>query len=184
MSSEPDQIRHAPQRHLSKKYFDSAEYAQAFDLITDFLSKDSKALDGYVEGEYIALDMNIEEKPFSALNKLPFSFDLRDVKLGEFREDEIHLTLNKDKSDSKLISAMKKMGFFSVQMMKQYGIAEIFTVQGTKEEIESLIPLLISYLNATGGAVNCSLKEERIISYWTSSPNLKLPPVISNLKLY
>jgi hypothetical protein len=38
------------------------------------------------------------------------------------------------------------------------------------------------YLEDVGGAVNCSLKEERVAAWWLSEPTLRLPPVVGEIE--
>ena len=99
-------------------------------------------------------------------------------------DDEIHITLDREKSDSRLIQSLRSMGFFSAYMDKPSGSkVEILTVQGTRQQIQEILPELIMYLQQAGGAVNCSIKEERIIRWWTSSKGVSLPPVIESVSL-
>jgi len=67
-------------------------------------------------------------------------------------------------------------------MEKTFGEVEIFTAQGTRKMIRQVLPEVITYLRAAGGAVSCSVKEERIIWWWMSSPELKLPDVIKSVE--
>jgi hypothetical protein len=57
-------------------------------------------------------------------------------------------------------------------------VAEVLTVQGVRDKILAILPPLIEYLEKAGGAVNCSVKEERIAKWWMSAPDVPLPPVV------
>jgi hypothetical protein len=74
-----------------------------------------------------------------------------------------------------------EIGLFAAYLPKSYGTAEIFTVQGSKEQIRSILSPLMEYLERAGGAVECSIKEERVADWWLSEPALHLPPVVSNI---
>jgi hypothetical protein len=73
------------------------------------------------------------------------------------------------------------MGLFAAYLPKPYGTAEIFTAQGSKKQIQTILPLLLEYLEKAGGAVDCSIKEERVADWWMSHPDLRLPPVIASI---
>ena len=45
-----------------------------------------------------------------------------------------------------------------------------------------LLPALMGYLERAGGAVECSVKEERIAAWWMSDPDLSLPPIVESVK--
>jgi hypothetical protein len=55
-------------------------------------------------------------------------------------------------------------------------------VQGSRQKIHSILPALKEYLKSVGGAVNCSIKEERVAAWWLSEPTLRLPPVVSAIE--
>ena len=55
--------------------------------------------------------------------------------------------------------------------------------QGSKKQIQTILPPLIEYLEKAGGAVDSSIKEERVADWWMSQPNLRLPPVIASIEL-
>ena len=137
---------------------------------------------GYVEGEVIAEDIQIEEKPFSEFVPAPFRIATTSLPAGHFRESEIHVTLDRDRSDPRLIEALAGMGFFAAYLPKPYGTAQIFTVQGSRALIGELMPDLLAFLRTAGGAVSCSVKEERIAAWWMSDPPVRLPPVISTVE--
>lgn len=73
------------------------------------------------------------------------------------------------------------MGFFSAWTPKEYGIAQIFTAQGSRKHVDAILPSLLEYLETAGGSLNCSVKEERVARSWVSSSNLPLPPVIGEV---
>ena len=78
---------------------------------------------------------------------------------GSFRESEIHVTLNRDKSDSRLLYVLQnEICMLSGFIPKPYGIAQIFTAQGTQAQINQIRTSLCDYLHKVGGAVNCKIK--------------------------
>lgn len=174
--------RHAPERHLTYKTADAKTFHQQFDAIEQHLTQHPKAMEGYVEGEYIPEELKIPHGEFNSEVLAPFTVELGNLEVGEFREDEIHITLDADRSDPQLLLSLRQMGFFSVFMDKAYGTAKIFTTQGSYQSIQEILPLLTSYLGAVGGAVNCVVKEERIVRFWLSSPDVKRPPTIANIQ--
>ena len=117
--------------HLTSKTSDSKEFRNSFKDVIDLCKERSEEIEGYVEGEYIPLDIDIEEKPFNPEIKTPCRFELVDLAPGTFREDEIHITLDRDKSDPRLIENLRKNGvFLCLYGQSSSGRVEILTVQG------------------------------------------------------
>jgi hypothetical protein len=160
----PDSQRHAPDHHLTYKTQISKDFQETFAEIESYLDNHPDCLTGYVEGEYIPGEISISHSKFDPEVAPPFQLERGSLPAGEFREDEIHITLDRDRSDPRLLLVLRQMGFFSVYMEKSYGTAEIFTTQGSYKNIQSILPLLIDYLNHAGGAANCVVKEERIVN--------------------
>lgn len=165
-------------RHLTYKTKDAKNFKTVFDAIADYLKENTEAITGYVEGEYIPLDIDIEENPFDPSIPVPCQFELTNLAAGTFREDEIHVTLDRDRSDPRLINNLRSMGFFSAYMDKSFGTVEILTAQGTRQMVQQLLSQVLNYLKSAGGAIKCSVKEERILRWWLSAPDIRLPPVI------
>lgn len=165
-------------RHLTYKTKDPKSFKTVFDAIAAYLKENTEAITGYVEGEYIPLDIDIEENPFDPSIPVPCQFELTNLASGSFREDEIHVTLDRDRSDPRLINNLRSMGFFSAYMDKSFGTVEILTAQGTRQIVQQLLAQVLDYLKTAGGAIKCSVKEERILRWWLSAPDIKLPPVI------
>jgi hypothetical protein len=164
-------------KHLTYKTKDAKAFKETFDQIEDRLKQNPASLTGYVEGEYIPLDIDIDEMPFNQDVPAPCKWDLKRLPDGEFREDEVHVTLDRDRSHPELIRSLRQMGFFSAYMDKPYGTVEILTVQGSRNTIQQLLSVILPYLKNVGGAVHCSVKEERVIRWWASSPSIQFPPV-------
>jgi hypothetical protein len=173
---------YAPETHLTYKTTDSNQSSQIFRNIRNYLEQNPDAMVGYVEYEYILGKVLIEYRTFNPDVPLPFQLELGDLRIGAFREDEIHITLDRDNSDPRLLESLRQIGFFSALRQKDYGIAEIFTTQGSYQDIQKVLPMIVSYLNQAGGAAVCIVKEERIIHSWVSSLDYKLPPVIKAIQ--
>jgi hypothetical protein len=168
-------------KHLTYKTKDVQSFRETFEAILEKLEHSPQSLTGYVEGEYIPLDIDLEEKPYNHDVPVPCRWELGMLPNGIFREDELHITL--DKSDQRLIKNLRSMGFFSAYMEKSYGTAEILTVQGTRKMIKQISSHILPYLENAGGAVNCSIKEEQVIQWWASSPEISFPPTAKTINL-
>jgi Asp-tRNA(Asn)/Glu-tRNA(Gln) amidotransferase C subunit len=171
-------------KHLTYKTKDAKAFKETFDRIEDHLKQNPNLLTGYVEGEYIPLDIEIAETPFNQDVPVPCKWDLQRLPAGVFREDEVHVTLDRDRSHPELIQSLRKMGFFSAYMNKSYGTAEILTVQGSRTKIQQLLSMILPYLKNAGGAVHCSVKEERVIRWWASSPSIQFPPIANVVTMF
>jgi hypothetical protein len=178
----PDNVEaYEPPNHLTLKTTSSEVFKTVFDAVVAYASN-RPAMHGYVEGEFIPLDREIALIPFNAGVRPPFRFTTSGLPPGTFRETEIHITLSRDQSDPRLLQVLEQMGFFAAFLPKPYGMAEIFTVQGTREKINILLQPLIEYLERAGGAAECSIKEERIARWWVSSLDVSMPPVVDTIE--
>jgi hypothetical protein len=174
----PGALHFETPRHLTWKSTDAATAKLTFTTLTDYLEANPGCITGYVEGEYIPVDIDLPAIPFNPEIAVPYHLELGSLAPGKFREDEIHITLDRDKSDPRLLTALRSMGFFSAWMEKPQNSVEIFTAQGDRSHIQKVLADMQIYLQAAGGAVGGSIKEERIIRWWLSSPEISLPPVI------
>jgi len=173
-----------PPNHLTLKIDESKNYKELFEKLRSY-SASNNSLKGYLEGEYISSDHSIDFKPFDSAQKIPFKAVNQKLNPGSFKEAEIHVTMEKDKSDKELQNNLLEMGFCGAYTLKTDGsTAVVFTIQGSKETISNILPLTTEYLENAGGAVNCTIKEERIIDYWLSNNNLRLAPVINDIKFF
>lgn len=170
-----------PPHHFTYKTRSSVEFRRVFDAV--FAAAQAPgAMRGYIEGEFLPIDEDVPEKPFDPSVDPP----IRAIRLGNlprdsFREAEIHIVMDTERSDPRLLQILVEMGLFSAYMKKPYGRAIIFTVGGTREHIGRLLGPLRKYLHEAGGAVAGSIKEERIAAYWLGDPNLRLPPVVASI---
>jgi hypothetical protein len=174
---------YVPKEHHTLKLHSSLDFNRSFAAVASYLDSHKDELTGYVEGEFVALHMNIPLKPFDPTIQIPFRITTTQLPEGVFRGDEIHITLDSTRSDPRLLQNLSEdMGLYPANLQKDYGPAKTFTVQAkSKEEIEKLLPHLIVYLYQAGGAARCVVKEERIANHWLSDKKLKLPPVIENI---
>lgn len=181
-SGHPEGVEHfEPPHHFTAKFASSAEFRARFDRLLSY-TKANASMKGYLEGEFIARDEDLRERPFDPLVKAPFKVHKASLPAGSFRESEIHVVLNRDKSEPRLMQSLLGMGLYTAYMTKDYGTAQIFTVQGSREKIQTILPALKDYLENVGGAVNCSIKEERVADWWMSEPTLRLPPVVGSIQ--
>jgi hypothetical protein len=179
----PGALHFETPRHLTWKSTDAATAKSTFTTLVDYLETNPGCITGYVEGEYIPVDIDLPAMPFNPEIAVPYHLELGSLAPGKFREDEIHITLDRDKSDPRLLTALRSMGFFSAWMEKPQNSVEIFTAQGDRSNIQKVLADMQIYLQAVGGAVGGSIKEERIIRWWLSSPEISLPPVIREFNM-
>src|SRR5262249_54450161 len=156
-----------PPDHLTYKTDSASEFRHLFASLKERAGT-SIDFKGYLEGEFIAVDRDIENRPFDDSVAVPFTVHSEPLPPGTFREDEIHITLSRALSDRRLLDSLTAMGFFAAYLPKPAGIAQIFTVQGSRKHIKAILPSLTDYLQSAGGAVDCSIKEERVVDWWLS----------------
>ena len=82
--------------HLTTKMDSAKEFKAIFESIQNYLEQNPESIEGYVEGEYIPVDIDIKEEPFNPEIAVPCRFELTDLAPGTFREDEIHVTLDRE----------------------------------------------------------------------------------------
>jgi len=170
----------APVHHLTNKYPTNVAFRTAWDRVIQFASVPG-AMCGYIEGEYVPEEIAIPEAPFDPGAAPPFRIEMAALPPGKFRETEVHVTLDRDRSDPRLLTALQGMGLMAVYLPKPYGTAVIYTVQGSVQHIDRILTALVSYLTRAGGAVKCRLKEEGINRHWISGPDAVLPPVVGKI---
>jgi hypothetical protein len=170
-----------PPHHLTLKAADSGEYRRAFaDLVREAAARPG-AMHGYIEGEFVASDIDIPWKPFDSSVTPPWRVESGRLASGQFRESELHITMARDGTSPALIRALRAMGLFSAYLRKPFGSAEVFTVQGSRADVDALAPGIERYLRSAGGAAHCSMMEERVAGCWTSAPDVPLPPVVAKI---
>jgi len=178
----PDgQVGHEPTNHLTRKVFSSLEFNRLFRHIIQHF-KMVGGITGYVEGEFLHWRDVIPEAEFSDEILVPFKVTTGPQKV--FRKSEIHVTLDPENSDSRILARLIDMGLFSSFLPKCEYLAQVFTVQGTREEITLLYSLLRSYLSRAGGASRCVISEERTARSWISGNDVELPPRVQRIVLF
>ena len=160
------------------------EFARVFDNVRSTAVRDN-AMVGYIEGELVVFPKAARdrwEETYEPTVKPPFRFTRKRMTHGDFRESEIHLTLDREGSAPQLLEALRWMGFFVATSEKTRGLTEIYTVQGTQEQIDRLREPLIGFLEAAGGSRGLRIKEERVVRWWKSTPEFLLPPVVDRIR--
>jgi hypothetical protein len=171
-------LSYAPARHITRKFDDVREFNSTYRQVLA-LAQTPNWFSGYLEGEYVSFDIPLPTaKLADQLPEPPFHIEHASLLSGTFRESEIHITLDRDASDPTVRKILLKIGFVLATIPKSYGVAEIFTVQGTRKQIRELLSLTLKYLNSIGGISRGSIKEEIIARWWISPDISSLPPVI------
>ena len=78
-----------------------------------------------------------------------------------------------------------EMGFFlAVCKEAKRAASDIYTLQGSQQQIDMLRPMAIAFLEQLGGMPNVVIKEERIARWWKSDAEFPLPPVIDAVETF
>jgi hypothetical protein len=173
----PDARHFETLKHLTFKTQYYYEFTKKFESLKKYCEEQKGDMIGYIEGEYVPIDIVLPEKDFNPDVSTPFTLSLKDLPVGSFREDEIHITMNRDESDPRLLQNLRMMGFFSAYMDKPQENVEIFTAQGSRKTIKIILQRTYDYLTVGGGYKNCSIKEEMILRWWKSDPQIAIPQV-------
>jgi hypothetical protein len=166
-SGHPDGYPHfEPNRHLTLKIATKQQFADTWAKLE---SKADECLDfvGYLEGEYIPEDEVIPYRPFQD-SPVPFKITRRTLSGSaeeQFRQTELHLTFDKDKSSKAQIGRLLESGLYGAFIPKRHGEFLVLTAQGFVRDIVPLYKRLREYLLKTGGVYSCTLKEERAIKF-------------------
>jgi hypothetical protein len=139
---------------------------------------------GYAEGEFIPSDHAFENKPFNG-TKPNFHISRRKLHGGliePFRESEIHLSMDADRSNPDLIRGLIEAGLYAAYYKKPQGNYIILTIQGSKSAVEKIKSLVQNYVEKAGGTHNGTLKEEIAIKHRLCGVNhTALPEVIDEI---
>jgi len=177
----PEGYQHfEPQRHLTLKVLDKKDFEEKWERLTALA--DNSDFRGYLEGEYIPFDDFIPYKKYSDL-PVPFSIERRKLSEEEgFRQTEIHLTFEKDKSNPHLVKKLLDAGLYGAYIPKKHGTFVVLTAQGRIKEISQLWSVLKNYVEESGGTYRCTMKEERAIRYKVYGvTNSDMPEVIEEI---
>jgi len=165
-SGHPEGYRHfEPINHLTLKMKEGATFRRTWDALSR-CAKESNFV-GYLEGEYLTLDELLPCSPWRG-GDVPFVITRRrlDSDRGEqFRETELHLTMDADRSSPELIAGLLRSGLYGAYLPKAGWRDLVLTAQGHCEEILPLITHLRRFIEQAGGAVGATLKEERVLRY-------------------
>lgn len=184
-SGHPEGYRHfEPERHLTRKFGDKSSFLVAFQDLSLECSK--TGFIGYIEGEFVISDIKIPAKPYNPDVHAPFSVTRRllaGAPTEPFRETELHLVMDNDCSDPRIIRALLDSGLYGAYIPKSDYTAVVLTAQGRHSEIATLTGAVWNYVNEAGGAVRCTLKEEQAIAYNLSGMNhAQLPEVVKKIE--
>ncbi|MEK6982744.1 MAG: hypothetical protein AABX38_07450 [Candidatus Micrarchaeota archaeon] len=91
--------------------------------------------------------------------------------------------MDKDESDPRLIKKLLQAGLYGAYVRKRDYTAIVLTIQGFRSKVDPLVGALWEYLNQTGGAVRCSIQEERAIAHelYHIIPE-KLPEIVGKVE--
>jgi hypothetical protein len=165
--------------HYTLKTHDPRLFKQTFDGIVSRLRKTEFA--GYVEGECIAYDLNILPRSLKSGSLENVATTFSPLPDGAFRETELHITLRKTSRCEAVTGALRRIGFFSAFMDKDFGLAEILTLQGSKAAVRELEGEVIEFLRSSEEIEHCSIKREDIARFWLSEPRIKRAPILTNV---
>jgi len=145
---------------------------------------------GYLEGEIIPIDEIIQFREYLGGVSPTFKLitrPLRGPPKDEFRETEVHLVMDADKSDPRVIVDLLKAGFSGAYMQKTRGDikyqAIVLTAQGSRKEVFSLVDLLRDYLAKVDGVVRGTIKVEKVLKYKLfHMDHTHLPHILADIK--
>ncbi len=177
-------VHFEPTRHSSIKISDRMEFQKKWKALQTLMRSD-KNVAGYIEGEYIPTDVPIAPKEVTQFKLPEFNIVRRRLSaaLGEkFRETELHVVMDFDKSDQRVITGLLDAGLYGALLNKQDHRAIILTAQGSNKIIKPLIQEIRSYLEHVGGVVHGSIKEERALLYELYNMEVEaLPEVVDKI---
>lgn len=174
-----------PIRHLTLK-LDTKELFEAAWSKLENKTNDLEFI-GYLEGEYIPIDDFIPYKQYQDI-PLPFKVTRRKLDPGnkeDFRQTEFHLTLEKDLSHPDLIKKLLDSGLYGAYIPKDDGVFLVLTMQGYIKDIDPLIDSVRKFIEDSGGACRCTIKEERAISHklYSIAPD-DLPEIADTIEYF
>lgn len=123
---------------------------------------------GYIERELIKFDLDepiTVDHPFDPSVERPFMLEKYTLSEGGFKESEVHMTLDKDASDPRVMDYFTSMGMVPAIMPKRHADgspfdALILTAAGDKREIAHVMKELRDVIPRLGGIKGCSIKFE------------------------
>lgn len=181
----PDGYVHfEPRKHSSIKLPDKIEFQKKWQDL-QVLMRTDKNLKGYIEGEYIPTDLEIPQKEVRQFELPQIRIVRRKLStaLGEkFRETEVHVVMDFDNSDRRVITGLLDAGLYGALLNKKDHRAIVLTAQGSNRIITPLIQEIRWYLERVGGVINGSIKEEKALKYALYNMNVEeLPEVVDKV---
>ena len=170
-----------PLNHLTVKPNTTKEFKDIFDCTVEY-ARIHNGMEGYVEGEVIASEVSISEDDYDQSIPIPYKLEMESLPVGHFKQAEFHLTLCPEHSHRDLLEKLRNMGLMTIYMPKPRGIALIYTAQGEINVISELVDQTTQFLEKSGGAVKCDIKQEHIAKWWLSDDSLSLPPVVKTIR--
>ncbi len=159
-----------PCPHLTLKLREKQEFEERWERVAKVCKDYDFA--GYIEGEVITIDELVQSAKYVEGIAVPFNLkkrSLRGLPNEEFRDIEIHLTLDAEKSNPEVIRHLLDAGLSGAYMPKKRGEEEytslILTAQGFRKTIHPLVNLMRDYLLNVGGVVRGTLKVEKVLKY-------------------
>ena len=175
-----------PTSHSSVKIRTKKEFDQVWGKAIAMVSAEKNVV-GYLEGEFIPLDLAIPFKEIGNFFPPPFKIKRRVLDSGKgemFRETEFHLVMDCDNSDQRVIESLMDAGLYGALLSKTDHKAIVLTIQGHRRFIKPLIQSVIMYLNQVGGVARCTIKEEEALTNKLFNKKVEtLPPIIEELVL-
>jgi len=171
-----------PLCHLTIRPANGSEQRQLFQKARDLAISYGKEVEGYLESEVAHVISGFAEMEFNPSVRLLAKVETTFLPAGCFREDEIHVQFDKDRTHPRIAQEFQGAGWRQAFCPEEYGTGDIWTVQGTRLQIEELLPMTLSYLNQVGGLASCAVRREVVAHWWMSRPDLPLPPVIAAIQ--
>ncbi len=182
----PDGYDHfEPKRHLTLKAQTKEVFHAAWDKLESKLAEHPDFV-GYIEGEYLPIDEYIPFKPYTDI-QIPFQITRRKLvpeKSEDFRQTEVHITMEKTQSHPDLMKKLLDSGLYGAFIPKADGEFLVLTIQGFIKDIIPLIDSIRTFLTESGGAYRCTIKEERAIAHKLYNIDSKELPEIADTVHY
>jgi hypothetical protein len=183
----PDGYDHfEPQRHLTLKAPDKALFKAVWNQLEAKMDEYPDFV-GYIEGEFLPIDEYI---PYSQYKDIPIPFYITRRKLNpsnseDFRQTEIHVTMEKTQSHPDLMKKLLDSGMYGAFIPKIDGEFLVLTIQGFIKDIVPLIDKVRNFLIESGGAYRCTIKEERAISHKLCNiDSSELPEIAEHIQYF
>lgn len=157
-----------PNQHMTLKITDGQMFKEIWDRLVSNVKSYHGIFRGYLEGEWIPTDDALPETPYVDV-PVPFSLTRRrlSAEAGEdFRDKEIHLTFDKNRSHPEMIQKLLSMGLYGAYVEKSDHVALVLTAQGDRKVIDPMVVMLRNFLTESGGLVSGTFKDEFAIRYY------------------